>query len=52
MTDGKPQDGIRITLDDLASVQVTESIPSPVLIPAAPGSHSYGNLRDAAMPVP
>jgi hypothetical protein len=42
---------IKITLDDLAKVTVPEVAPRPIL-PAAPGSRSYGTVADAADQAP
>jgi hypothetical protein len=47
MSSDDNQPGIKITLDDLESVQVPESRPE-ALQPAAPGSRSYGSITDAS----
>jgi len=51
MSSDSPQDGIKITLEDLANVQVTDSGPAPIL-PAAPAGRSYGTITDASSQAP
>lgn len=51
MTTGKPQEGIKITLDDLANVRVAENAPAPIA-PAEPGSRSYGTITEASGQAP
>ena len=51
MSNDSLQDGIKITLEDLANVQVTEGAPGPIL-PAAPASRSYGTITDASSQTP
>lgn len=48
---GKPGEGIKITLDDLASVHIAEPAPAPVT-PAEPGVRSYGTINDAVGQAP
>ena len=50
MTNGKPQEGIKITLDDLAQVEVAERAQQP--IQAASGARSYGTITEAAGQAP
>jgi Inner membrane component of T3SS, cytoplasmic domain len=45
-TDDKPI--LKITLDDLASVEVPASAPSGGMIPTAPGAKQYGNIATPA----
>jgi hypothetical protein len=47
MSSGDNQDTIKITLDDLAKVKVDEARTGPI-VPAAPGTKSYGTITDAA----
>jgi len=47
MTTNTPQGGIKITLDDLASVHVQESLAVPIA-PAEPGTRSYGTVTEAS----
>jgi MFS family permease len=47
MSNGNSQEGIKITMDDLAKVQIAESQPGPIL-PASPGSRSYGTITEAS----
>jgi MFS family permease len=51
MSTGNPQPGIKITLDDLAKVQISESIATPIAQPA-PGSRSYGTITEACGQAP
>lgn len=51
MTTGKPQEGIKITLEDLASVHVAENPPAPIAA-ADPGRRSYGTVTDAFAQAP
>ena len=51
MTTGNPQKGIKITLEDLANIQVGEGIPAPITQPE-PGSRSYGTITEASGQAP
>ncbi len=51
MTNGDPQEGIKITLDDLAKVHVADRGPGPI-IQAEPGSRSYGTITEASGQAP
>jgi len=51
MTTGNPQKGIKITLEDLAKVQVAENFPAPIAQPE-PGSRSYGTITEASGQAP
>ena len=51
MTNGNPQDRIKITLEDLADVRVAESVPEAIG-PAAAGSRSYGTVTEASGQAP
>jgi hypothetical protein len=51
MSTGNPQPGIKITLDDLAKVQISESIATPIAQPV-PGSRSYGTITEASGQAP
>jgi hypothetical protein len=51
MTTDNPQKGIKITLDDLAKVQVAENLPAPITQPE-PGSRSYGTITEASGQAP
>jgi Inner membrane component of T3SS, cytoplasmic domain len=46
-----PPERIRITLEDLATVQVEPAVPQPIVAPA-PAERSYGTVRDASDQVP
>ena len=50
MTDGKPREGIKITLDDLAQVDVAERAHQP--IQPASSARSYGTITEAAGQAP
>ena len=53
MTTGNPNEGIRITIEDLAGVEVPPASAGPILAPA-PGCPSYGTISEASgieMPV-
>jgi hypothetical protein len=51
MSTGNPQQGIKITLDDLAKVQIADSTVTPIAQPA-PGSRSYGTINEASGQAP
>jgi hypothetical protein len=51
MPNADNQDAIKITLDDLAKVQVDEARSGPIL-PAVAGTRSYGSITDAAEHAP
>lgn len=51
MTTGKPQEGIKITLDDLDTVQVAEQAATPIAGPV-PGTSSYGKVTDVSGQAP
>jgi Inner membrane component of T3SS, cytoplasmic domain len=47
MSNGDNKDTIKITLDDLAKVNLEQVLPGPITAPAA-GSRSYGTITDAS----
>lgn len=51
MNDGRAQEGIKITLDDLANVHLAVNAPAPIA-PAEPGSRSYGTITEASGQAP
>jgi hypothetical protein len=51
MSSESPKEGIKITLEELAKVDVRESVPGPIL-PAAPATRSYGTISDASSQAP
>jgi hypothetical protein len=51
MTNGNPQDRIKITLEELAEVHVADNVPEAIL-PATAGSRSYGTITEASGQAP
>lgn len=47
MSSESPREGIKITLEDLANVQVTDAGPAPIQ-PPTPACRSYGTITDAS----